>query len=515
MRIIRLQAEGFKRLVAVDISPEGDLVELRGNNGNGKSSVLDAIFAALGGAGAAPERPVRDGEESAVIRLDLGDLIVTRYFTAEGTTGLKVTTPDGASYSSAQTMLDKLVGAISFDPLAFRSLKPDEQAEELRKLVDIIDPETGEEVDLEELAKEREAVFAKRRDVNRDGRALKSRIDALPGVAHVPDDASDPAELRDRLASAATHNEKVAAAERRREEYEKALANYVAREAELEAELKAVRVNIENGRKALAELPEAEKRIDTDEVRAALEEAERIAENVRENERRAALKSEFETLRTSSEALTEQLKAIDKRRAEAISSAKMPVEGLELATDDDGKLSVLFDGVPFSQASDAERLRVSCAVAMAANPELRVLRLKDASLLDKAAIETLREMASSSDFQIWAEFVGDEGPGIVMEAGEVRGADKPEPLDKPRKRKAKAEPEPREGEVAKGGDLAAPSEPETPANPPEKGGDRKPADKSPAGPSTLFERMSETESAAPAKPKPRAMSEFTTKPKGE
>ena len=88
MRIIRLQAEGFKRLVAVDITPEGDLVEIRGNNGNGKSSVLDAIFAALGGAAAFPAKPVREGEEAAVIRLDLGELLVTRYFTAAGTTGL-------------------------------------------------------------------------------------------------------------------------------------------------------------------------------------------------------------------------------------------------------------------------------------------------------------------------------------------------------------------------------------------------------------------------------------------
>ena len=56
MRIVRLQAEGFKRIVAVDITPEGDLVEVRGNNENGKSSVLDAIFAALGGAEVALRR---------------------------------------------------------------------------------------------------------------------------------------------------------------------------------------------------------------------------------------------------------------------------------------------------------------------------------------------------------------------------------------------------------------------------------------------------------------------------
>lgn len=506
MRIIRLQAEGFKRLVAVDISPEGDLIEIRGNNGNGKSSVLDAMFAALAGAGAAPERPVRDGEEAAVIRLDLGELIVTRYFTEAGTTGLKVTTPDGASYSSAQTMLDKLVGAISFDPLEFRDRKPEEQAEELRKLVDIVDPETGEELDLSVLETERKRLYDERRDVNRDGATLKARIEAMGGVRHVPDDAPDRDELKRQLTSASEINEAVAAAERKRDEYERKVAELRDEERTLVERLETVRKNIASGERAIADLPPPGGRVDVAELSERLDEADRIEENRRANAARDAAKTEFEALKARSVGLTNAMGALATRRAKAIASAKMPVEGLELSVDDDGKLGVLFDGVPFSQASDAERLRVSCAVAMAANPELRVLRLKDASLLDKAAIATLREMASAADFQIWAEFVGDEGPGIIMEAGEVRGAAKPEPLDKPRQRKPKSEPN-------EGGGLAASEPSKTRAILPEKGGAQTSESGSPAAPSTLFERMSD-ETAEPERRKPRSMTEFSTKPKG-
>ena len=59
------------------------------------SSVLDAIWLALGGGKAAKETalPIRDGEKKASVRLDLGDLIVTRSWTAKGTT-LKVESTD-------------------------------------------------------------------------------------------------------------------------------------------------------------------------------------------------------------------------------------------------------------------------------------------------------------------------------------------------------------------------------------------------------------------------------------
>ena len=39
MKIIRLSAENVKRLVAVEIEPTGNLVEITGKNGAGKTSV--------------------------------------------------------------------------------------------------------------------------------------------------------------------------------------------------------------------------------------------------------------------------------------------------------------------------------------------------------------------------------------------------------------------------------------------------------------------------------------------
>jgi hypothetical protein len=60
-----------------------------------------------------------------------------------------------------------------------------------------------------------------------------------------------------------------------------------------------------------------------------------------------------------------------------------------ISFDDDG---ILYNGLPLAQCSDGEKLMVSMGISMALNPTLRVLRIKDGSLLDKTnlAIPTCR-----------------------------------------------------------------------------------------------------------------------------
>ena len=109
----------------------------------------------------------------------------------------------------------------------------------------------------------------------------------------------------------------------------------------------------------------------------------------------------------------------------------MPVEGLGVDFDDDGA-HVMFNGVPFEQASTAEKLRVSTAIAMAANPELRVLRISDGSLLDDKSMAILTEFAGKHDFQLWIELVRpNETTGIILEDGAIVGQ-----TVEPRERKA-------------------------------------------------------------------------------
>src|SRR5580693_6116932 len=123
LRIISLEAENFKRLVAVAIKPDGSMIVISGRNGAGKSSILDAVAVAIGGKKAAPAEPIRKGQDKAEINLDLGRYKVRRTFKrgddGEVTSALYLEQADGSRPRSPQAMLDDLMGELAFDPLDF------------------------------------------------------------------------------------------------------------------------------------------------------------------------------------------------------------------------------------------------------------------------------------------------------------------------------------------------------------------------------------------------------------
>jgi hypothetical protein len=191
----------------------------------------------------------------------------------------------------------------------------------------------------------------------------------------------------------------------------------------------------------LTALPSLGERVNTSEVRERLEEAERVLALIAGRDERARLAAEFQALKARSDAFTQAMADRAEAREKALAAAEMPVPGLSFATIAD-ELVVTFNGEPFEQASSAEQLRVSTAIAMAANPKLRVLRIKDGSLLDKNSLAILSQTATDNDFQIWGEFVGEEGAGIIMEGGVVRGAPEPERVEPPKRRKKADAPAP-------------------------------------------------------------------------
>ena len=139
MKIIKLQAENIKRLKAVEITPDpnGNLVIISGKNDQGKTSVLDSIWFALGGKKAIQTRPIRSGEDHASITIDLGDYIVERSWTADDKSYLAVRNAQGATFPGPQALLDRLVGDLTFDPLEFASTNKSNQIDILKSAIDV------------------------------------------------------------------------------------------------------------------------------------------------------------------------------------------------------------------------------------------------------------------------------------------------------------------------------------------------------------------------------------------
>jgi len=403
VKIIRLEASNVKRLKAVEIKPDGTLQVVTGRNAQGKSSVLDAIWLALGGGTAAREtpRPVRDGEGEAHVTLDLGDLVVTRTWdTEKENTTLTVTAPDGAKYNSPQTLLDQLVGKLSFDPLAFTRLSGRDQRQALLDLLGL---------DFTAEDRERARLYEVRLDTGRQAHAFgdlpKLEKDALlteVSAAKILDAIGEAQAIANRIS---------------RIEDERYLATQeIASIDQHIKELQAKRAKLVSGVKAWdISLTAIEMPADIDALRAELATIEERNKIARDNQRIAAGRQQQKALEDKYTSLGQQIATIDDCKAKALAAAEMPVDGLGF--DEQG---VTFRGVPFQQASSAEQIRVSLGMAMALNPSLRVIRIMDGSLLDAESMKAIAAMAKDSDYQVWIERVSDDAKGaVVIEDGSV------------------------------------------------------------------------------------------------
>ncbi|KAF0102182.1 MAG: hypothetical protein FD144_2617 [Rhodospirillaceae bacterium] len=425
LKIISLQAENLKRLTAVRIDPRGNLVEIRGRNAQGKSSVLDAIWWALAGAGNIQADPIRKGQERAVVKLDLGDLIVTRTFTKQEDgsfrTSIAVENGEGARYPSPQRMLDELLGSLTFDPLAFARMKPKEQFDALKGFVPGIDFANIEGLN--------RADFEKRTAINRRVKELNAQAQAIAIPEALPTERVDDSALVAEIADVGNFNAQIDLRADRRTQVANSIKGLLAdaqqnREeiTELQAKIDHLQKEIsdydrarEELEKKLADAPPLEEKKDAAEVTRRLEEAKRTNALIDQATRRTQLQEQAKAAQAEADALTARIEARDKAKVEAIAAAKLPIDGLGF-----GDEAITLYGLPFEQASDAERLRASCAIAMASNPKLRVIRVRDGSLLDEDGMRLLGEMADAHDCQVWVEAVDSSGRvGIVLEDGHV------------------------------------------------------------------------------------------------
>lgn len=438
MKIVRLEAEGFKRLRAVEITPDGSVVTLRGVNGSGKSSCLDSICAALGGEKLCPEVPVRKGETSAHVTVDLGDLVARRKWTVteKGTTSsLEVLSKAGAVFRSPQAVLDKLIGPLSFDPLAFMRYDSKKQLSFATELVGI---------SVDDLEAERVKVYAERTGVNREVDRLSASVPD-PVAGDVPEKELGIEDVLARIAEveaeARRQTEKRAEVLRMRDRHKEVTDSIVRLAAELEAAV-AEKVKLEKEGKALKAEIAAFKVPDVDAERAKAKTVQATNERVRAKRARTERLAALEATKAESERLTKRLAELAAEREKRIKAAKWPVEGLGFTQD-----GLTLDGLPFAQASQAQQLRVSLAMGLALNPKLRVVLIREASLLDANSLALVGEIAAKADAQVWLEMVGTDGVGVVIEDGSVAGAPAPEKKEKRAAKEEEPQPAAAEPEV--------------------------------------------------------------------
>ncbi len=421
MKIIEFKAENIKNLKVIEIKPDGTAVILTGKNGAGKSNVLNAICTAL--AGKKIEDPIRDGEKKAQVTIKIGDFEVKKIFTPSGER-LEVMTKEGAKYPSPQAFLNKILGDLTFDPLAFSKMKEVEQRQLLINLV---------KLDLSALDKKKADAYSDRTIKIREVNSLKAIVNSL----------SQP---RERLPKEETLLSEELAKIKALEDKAQAYKDF---EKEIKDINTVIATNNEDIEESLREIAELKERISVLELENSIKEKENIKleedlkskiapENVPQekideaeanlsliestnNEIRAAKKYREENAKLSAaegevEFLTARISEIEDEKIEKIKSCKFPVPGLSINDE-----CVLFEDKPLARYSTGQLIKLSTAIAMALNPTLRIILIREGSDLDSDGLKSIIDVAKDKDYQLWIEKVADsKGVGIFIENGEIK-----------------------------------------------------------------------------------------------
>ena len=425
MKIVRLTCENFKRLVAVEIKPDGSTIMLTGKNGAGKSSVLDAIMAALLGKDYQPDKPIRTGTDHAEVVVETENYIVKRTFTESGGGTLTVTNAEGFKAASPQALLDKIVGSIAFDPMMFTAgtdkKAVTEQRETLMKLcgLDFTDIDTQ----IAEVKQQRSIVKGTKESFDHEA----ERIGFVEGL---PEKEVSMSELTEKLQTAIKNNserdtiqslitnqtQSIAGIQQVIDQQVESLDRFRQQMDEAANTIKTYEEKLKGIEKAKAEFEKkVPARIETEPIQVEIGNVEQTNFLVRQNilKKDNLAKATAQTVKFAE--LGKQMKALEESKATKLAAVKMPIDGLSVT--DDG---VIYNGIPLSQVNDAKKLEIGVAISMAMNPTLKVILVRNGSLLDSNNKAFLSKMVDEHGYQVWMEVTDDSGKvGLVIEDGSI------------------------------------------------------------------------------------------------
>lgn len=448
MKIVKLTAENIKRLNAIEISPEGNMITIGGKNGAGKSSVLDSIAYALGGQALVPSKPIKKGKTDAMVEVELDEYIVTRQFKLKAKicncfsspheklcdsskpptlqSSLSIKNSDGATQTSPQALLDSLLGKLTFDPLAFIQVPSKEQAKILRVLVNL---------DTSDLETERAELFVERTHSNRKIKSAESQLAELTvydkvGKVEISMEEVSTAMLEAEQKREESENlqQRAASMQYQFERSDSVRIDKREKIAMLEAQLKSATEELERldneaalrseeAGRAEAKAKEAKKNLpNIEKIRERITVIESTNKMIRSNNAYTEKTIKLNQALKHVAELTLEIDRIDHEWKKRLDALKFPIDGLGLSSG-----VVMWNDLPLGQASTAEQLRVSVAIGLALNPKLKVLLIHDGSSLDSDSLAAIAKQAADADAQLWLERVAEskEGVQVMIEDGSV------------------------------------------------------------------------------------------------
>ena len=428
MKINKLEIENVKRIKAVKLKPsENGLTIIGGDNGQGKTSVLDSIAWALGGDNYRPSNPKREG---SVIPPNLkvimnNGLVVER---KGKNSSLKVTDPTGKK--AGQTLLNEFVEGLAINLPKFLNASNKEKCNTLLQILGI-----GNQ--LSELELQEKDLYNQRRTIGQIADQKEKFAKEQLYYPDAPKELVSPSELiRQQQAILAKNGENqrirdhADMVERKVEDLEKQLSLLHSQAAEIDRRLKET-IEAYNKASEEKEIAFADASVLQDESTSELETSianiEEINRKVRANMDKDKAEEDAREYREQYNELTADLESIRKEKQDLLVGADLPLPGLSVR---DGELT--YQGQEWDNMSGSDQLRVATAIVRKLNPKCGFVLLDKLEQMDLTTLKEFGEWLERENLQAIATRVS-TGPecSIIIEDGYVMDVP-PQNIPKPK-----------------------------------------------------------------------------------
>lgn len=404
VKINELLIENVKRVKAVQFEPSADgLTIIGGRNGQGKTSVLDAIAWALGGNNYKPSVPERDGAlVPPNLHLELSNGLIVERKGKNST--LKVTDPNGNK--SGQQLLNEFVSTLALNLPKFINGSDKDKAASLLKILGIGDV-------LAQLDTKENQLYTQRTEVGRIADRKKKAADEMPMYPNVPKEPVSATELIKQQQEILARNRENEQKRQNAARYERMLAEAQIAFDEAKAALQKAEQDCLTARKSVEDLHDES----TAELEKNLAEIEGLNIKIRANSTKEAAEIEANNLQQEYDGLTEQIESVREERSKLLDSAELPLPGLSVK---DGKL--IYNNMPWDGMSGSDQLKVATAIVRKLNPQCGFVLMDKLEQMDLDTLQEFGAWLKQEGLQVIATRVstGDEC-SIIIEDGMVKG----------------------------------------------------------------------------------------------
>ena len=404
MKLTLIEIANLKRLKAVRLEPnENGLTVIGGRNGQGKTSVLDAIAYALGGEKFRPTSLRRDGaiaETKIHIETDDGLVIERKGKNSD------LSVYDSTGKRQGQRLIDTLVSKLAIDLPKFLNQNDREKADTLLQILGIGDT-------LDQIDREIKAKYDTRTVVGRQADQKKKAADDMPYHEDLPDEPVSVKELIDRQQEVLGRNGVKERLKRDLESNRRRVESY-------RAQLKEIEATVSQLEKAIADAERQDLTLeDTSELEQQIAEHEETNRLIAENAAKRQREEEATDLSDQYDALTAEIDALRAKKYDILKNAELPFPGLSV--NDDGALTL--DGKAWDCMSGSQQMIVGSAIASRLNPDCKFVLLDKLEQLDLDTLEQFDAWLVKNGLQALATRVSTNSDGecsLVIEDGEVK-----------------------------------------------------------------------------------------------